>query len=124
VNAVIAEATKVGKPASTYKVNKDNKMSQAFLDAVATNKDNKNKLGNKPKPPKYPNVNDVDLGIDGTKPQGGKPGKTSLADDEEEDEEGEDVDGEEEEDPDDGEEEDDGDEEDDEDDEEEDDLAF
>ena len=103
-------------------------MSQAFLDAVATNKDNKNKLGNKPKPPKYPNVNDVDLGIDGTKPQGGKPGKgqTSLADDEEEDEEGEDVDGEEEEDPDDGEEADDGDEEDEEDDEEEDDddLAF
>ena len=103
-------------------------MSQAFLDAVAANKDNKNKLGNKPKPPKYPNVNDVDLGIDGTKPQGGKPGKeqTSLADDKEEDEEGEDVDGEEEEDPDDGEEADDGDEEDDEDDEEEDDddLAF
>ena len=92
-------------------------MSQAFLDAVATNKDNKNKLGNKPKPPKYPNVNDVDLGIDGTKPQGGKPGKeqTSLADDEEEDEEGGDAD-EEEEDPEDGEGADDGDEEDEEDD--------
>ena len=79
-------------------------MSQAFLDAVAANKDNKNKLGNKPKTPKEPNVNDVDLSKIGKDKTSGKV-QTDLADDEEEEEDP--VDGEEgdvEEDPDDGEE--------------------
>ena len=83
VNAVVAEATTVGKPASTnlqLKLRTDGvsillflnkpvvfsqKIPQAFLDAVAANKDNKNVLGNMPEPIKYPNINDVDLNSTG-----------------------------------------------------------
>ena len=67
-------------------------MSQAFLDAVAANKDNKNTLGNKPKTPKEPNLNDVDLSSIGNDETTGNV-QIDLADDEDEDEDP--VDGEE-----------------------------
>ena len=60
-------------------------MSQAFLDAVAANKDNKNKLGNKPKTPKEPNLNDVDLSSIGKDETTGNV-QIDLADDDEEEE--------------------------------------
>ena len=98
MNAVIAEATTVGKPASQYKVNKDGvsillflnkpvvfsqKMSQAFLDAVAKNKDNKNKVSIKSKTQKSPNANDVVDSLVGKDKTSGKE-QTDLTDAKEE----------------------------------------